>query len=246
MYISHLLTDEEMRELIRQTKAGVESIDFSIAWNLDHFKETLRSYEKKMQYMGCENLTVHGPFLDLNPMAFDSMVQNATLHRFEQAYSAAYSLGAKKVIYHTCFVPSVYFLEGWALRMAEFFQRFLEKKDETIQILIENVLDPFPEPLCEVADLITHPAFGVCLDVGHANCYSEISVEQWVEVLKPHIRHLHLHDNLGDKDSHLALGCGKAPLKNILPYIKELGEENSTIECNTCAHVLKSINFLNC
>ena len=44
LYISHLLTDEEMKRLIEKTHAGIESIEFSIAENLDHRKSRLKSY----------------------------------------------------------------------------------------------------------------------------------------------------------------------------------------------------------
>lgn len=244
MYVSHLLCDDEMREWIRQTNMGVETIEFSIAENLDHLDETLRFYEKRLAFMECEDLTLHGPFLDLNPAAFDSMVQEATFCRFEQAYKAARSLGAKKVIYHTCFVPTVYFLEGWAPRVIDFFERFLEKKSENVEILIENVLDPLPEPLAEIAQQISHPAFGVCLDLGHANCYSKIPVEQWIEILQPYLRHVHMHDNFGDKDSHLAVGSGKLYTEKIVSYIRNTDDKNCTIECNTMEAVKKSHDFL--
>ena len=35
IYISHLLPDHEMNEIIEQTGVGIESIEFSIADNLD-------------------------------------------------------------------------------------------------------------------------------------------------------------------------------------------------------------------
>ena len=41
IYISHLLPDDEMKEIISQTGVGIESIEFSIADNLDHLKEYL-------------------------------------------------------------------------------------------------------------------------------------------------------------------------------------------------------------
>lgn len=45
-YFSHLLRDEEMKEVIQETGMGVESIEFSIAENLDNFSKTLLSYKK--------------------------------------------------------------------------------------------------------------------------------------------------------------------------------------------------------
>ena len=72
IYISHLLPDEEMQEVIAQTRAGVESIEFSISENLDSLSAHIASYKKRLAFMGADRLTLHGPFLDLNPMTYDS------------------------------------------------------------------------------------------------------------------------------------------------------------------------------
>lgn len=234
-YISHLLDDKEMKLLAAETGLGIESIEFSVAENLDCLDRTLISYEKRRREIGASALTLHGPFLDLNPMAYDSLVAQATMIRYNQAYEAAQKLGAKKIIYHSCFLPQVYFLEGWAERMIAFQERFLADKTDEIQILMENVLDPDPYPLLEVAERITHPAFGLCLDVGHANCYSEVSVDQWVKVLGTKIRHLHLHDNNGDRDAHLALGQGTVPTQEVGELLKKGIEV--TVECRSAADV---------
>ena len=73
IYVSHLLDDVDMRDVIERTGAGVESIEFSISENLDRLEEKIDSYEKRLEEMGCGKLVLHGPFLDLNPMAFDSL-----------------------------------------------------------------------------------------------------------------------------------------------------------------------------
>lgn len=241
IWISHLLEAEEMKNLLGQIDAGVESIAFSIAENLDHLEQTLQEYAVSLEQMGCRRLTLHGPFLDLNPAAFDERIVQVTMERYEQVYTAAEKLGAEKVIFHSGFLPSVYFLEGWPERMAAFYNRFLEGKSDRIQVLMENVLDPYPEPILETANLILHPAFGVCLDVGHANCYSKVSVQEWAKVLKPKLRHLHIHDNAGDRDTHLALGEGCVCWEKLR---QTLGNLDSTIECCTQEAVQQTYRIL--
>ena len=130
LYISHLLTDEEMKRLIEKTHAGIESIEFSIAENLDHRKSRLKSYKKRLEYMGCRRLTLHGPFLDLNPVSYDTKIAGATRERYEQVYEVAQCLGAEKIIFHSCFLPQIYYLEGWVERTAEFWNDFLRERKE--------------------------------------------------------------------------------------------------------------------
>ena len=110
IYISHLLPDEEMKGLVTETGTGVESIDFSISDNLDHLGRTIERYQKKLEEMGNPPLTLHGPFLDLNPAAFDSLIREVTMKRFTQCYQAGLELGAKKIVYHSGMIPCVYYL----------------------------------------------------------------------------------------------------------------------------------------
>lgn len=241
-YISHLMDDDTMKKLVQSTGLGIESIEFSISDNLDQFDRTMETYTRRLEKMGNPPLTLHGPFLDLNPMAFDSRIQQVTLSRYEQAYEAARRLGAKKLILHSGFIPSVYYLEGWAERMADFYNRFLENKNEEIQIAMENVLDPFSEPLEEVAERVANPAFGICLDVGHAHCYSEQPLAHWIKVLEPYISHLHLHDNWRERDSHLAVGDGSIPWTTVQTLLSN--GVAYTLECRTEEDVQKSVKRL--
>ncbi len=230
IYFSHLLDDSEMKILLENPGTGLESIEFSIAENLDHLEQKLLAYEKRLEQMEYPSLILHGPFLDLNPAAFDSMVEAATRVRYEQSYLAARKLGAKKLILHTCFQPKIYMLSGWADRVADFYRRFLEDKDDDIQILLENVLDPYPEPILDIVSQIAHPALGICLDMGHAHCYSERPMPEWCQVLGARVQHLHVHDNDGTRDAHLALGDGTVPSEAFTAYLKAA---DCTVECCT-------------
>lgn len=240
LYFSHLLRDEEMREIVRETGMGIESIEFSIAENLENLDKKLISYEKRLEYMECPALTLHGPFLDLNPVTFDSRIREVTMARYRQSYEAAKKLGASKIIYHTCHVPDFYLLIGWAERMADFYREFLEDRDENIQVVMENVLDRKPEPLLEVGDRVSRPSFGLCLDAGHANCYSPVSCLEWLETLKPRLSHLHLHDNRGKRDEHRAFGSGTLPAGELILAAREIENLTCCIECGAQEAVLES------
>lgn len=239
VYISHLLSDNEMREVIAQTNAGVECIDFSISENLDSLNANIESYRERLKSIGTKRLIIHGPFLDLNPMSFDSEIVRVTKLRFDQAYEAARELGADKIVYHTCFNPTVYFLTGWAERTAEFYREFLEDKHD-VETVIENLYDEQWEPIKEVITRVDNEKLRVCFDIGHAHCNSSLTEHEWVENLKEFITHVHLHDNFGEKDSHLCLGEGTAAWENLLKSFSDSEDVTYTIECNTKSDVLKS------
>lgn len=242
--ISDLLTLEEMKQAVSLTGAGVESIEFSITDNLDKLEQTIIDYKARMEYMGASKLFLHGPFLDMSPVSFDSQIRKVTEYRFEQAYEAGVRLGAEKIVFHTGYIPVFWFPDGWAERMAEFWNRFLEGKDQ-MQVLMENVYDPDPVLVANVAELVESTYFKLCLDIGHANYYSKQSVMEWIQEFGHHIGHVHVHDNDGTKDAHLALGAGNISVSEVLKEIKHLASKASyTIECNILEDVIISHKML--
>lgn len=240
IYTSHLLEDTQMQEVVRECATGIESIEFSIAENLDHLEEKISSYRERLWRMGWPHLSLHGPFLDLNPMTYDSLILEATKKRYEQVYEAGRRLEAEKIVFHTCHLPDAYLLIGWAERVADFFKRFLDGKDG-IMIVMENVFDRIPEPMVEVVERVDRPDFRLCLDIGHAHCYSDISVLDWAKSFGSYVSHVHVHDNMGDRDSHSALGDGTIPYEEVLGLLKQNNPQmDCTIECSSLENVKKS------
>ena len=244
IYLSHLIPDQELAELFRADPTGLETIEFSIASCLDDFTDTLRQYSKRIEQMHPAALSVHGPFLDLNPASYDSCIQAVTRKRFEQAYAAAKALNAQKIIYHSCFVPQINYYEGWVEQAVPFWKSFLDNKPDDITICMENVFDGFPVYIKEVIRQVDHPAFGICLDLGHAHAFSSIPVTQWVEELGSAIRHIHIHDNDGTKDSHLAIGDGTIAWDCVTDALqKKCPTADFTIENNSREDFITSLNF---
>ena len=232
IYASHLLKDEDMKKLADQYEIGIETIEFSIAENLDSLDEKIKEYKERIRNMGFHRLTVHGPFLDLNPAAFDSRVREITMYRFQQAYHAAQELQAEKIIFHTGFIPKLYYLEGWSQRVAGFFNEFMEGR-EGMPVLMENVYDPEPEHVIKVKELVQSPDFNLCLDVGHAHCYSEKSLKTWIEQGGKYVKHLHIHNNDGTWDNHKGVNGGNLPLKDLRLWISQnIKDATATIECS--------------
>ena len=246
LFISELLSPEDMRRVCAQTGAGVELIQFSIADNLDDPDGAIRSVRQALaSYDATPELTVHGPFLDLNPATWDSCVLQATRLRFSQAYDAARVVGAKKVVFHTGFYPHANFLQGWLERAVDFFRAFMKERND-LEVVLENLFDPLPEPLLTVYEGVAHPRFKLCLDIGHAHCYSRVPVTEWAKKLLPALGHIHVHDNRGfdplseRPDQHLALGAGTMPLDDVFAALRARPDLTYTIECNTPEDALRS------
>lgn len=232
IYISHLLSDEEMGELLQASGAGIESIDFSISDNLDQLPQTVREYREKMKRLGVEHVILHGPFLDVNPCAYDRLVREVTMTRFAQCCEAGRELGAERIVFHSGMNPYVYYKESWAEHVALFWQEFLEKCPD-MEIVLENVFDDDWRLLLDVFRRVNRPNFRLCLDIGHAHCYSSLDVREWAAQLAPYVSHVHIHDNSGDRDAHLGLGRGSLPWREVLSVLPQNSERSWTVECIT-------------
>ena len=55
------------------------------------------------------------------------------------------------------------------------------------------------------------------------------------------VSHVHVHDNMGDRDSHIALGEGTIPYEEVLGLLKQNNPQmDCTIECSSLEKVKKS------
>lgn len=238
IYASHLLEDREMQELYEKTEMGIESIEFSIAENLDHLNEKIRSYRERIQGMGFKHLSIHGAFLDLNPAAFDTRIRETTMYRFQQSYEAAVELGAERVIFHTGYVPRIYYLYMWPERVSEFFNEFMEGKSG-LPVLLENVYDPQPDPIVRVKELTESEDFNLCLDIGHAHCYSEQPLTEWIEKTGKYVKHIHFHNNDKTWDHHRGVDGGTIPLPEVQQWMKKyISHATAAIECSDMQDIL--------
>ncbi len=77
-----------------------------------------------------------------------------------------------------------------------------------VTVLLENIPNELstPERLKEFIHLTHFEDVGFCFDIGHAHMMG--SVSEAFEMMKPHIRSTHIHDNTKDRDAHLWPGEG--------------------------------------
>ena len=85
-----------------------------------------------------------------------------------------------------------------------------------MEILLENVLEEQPQMLLDIIRSVGDPRLRMCLDIGHANVYSKVSAEDWLEACAPWIGHFHIHNNDGSWDTHSPLEQGTIPVQKLL------------------------------
>jgi sugar phosphate isomerase/epimerase len=182
--------------------------------------------EMHLSHIGNVSLrAVHGCFADLCPGSFDSLVRSTAKNRFELSYSAAMQLNATHLILHHGYVPHTSPASQWLARCSAFWKEFMIGKNNLVSIHIENLLEWEPNLISDLLDSIDNPAVDANLDIGHAYCNSKMTVIEWIQILAHRIGYVHLHDNNGKEDEHLAFGKGTIPLNEVLAGLEYYSPE---------------------
>ena len=237
--------DERAEALAREHALGLELIGFCDARRLQD-AEFIHAQAARLE--GLADRAVHAPYFELAPCAIDPLIRAVALHRMRQAAQVCGRLGVKRMIVHSGYAPQVYFPEWFVPRSVEFWREFLGGLSGDFELMVENVLDVGPEPLCAVIDGVKDPRLGICLDVGHANVYSDVPVEAWIEALGARIGHVHLHNNSGARDEHASLEAGSMDMRRILTKLDVCAPEAAisieSMDAATCLRALSDGGYL--
>jgi len=190
----------------------------------------------------------HAPFRDLSPGGHDPEAVALARRRLEAALELAPRFGVAQIVAHTAWDPDGYALEAeaWRDRSARFWAPLGARAAELgCRFALENVFDRDPETLAALLDRLPEAGFGVNLDLGHWHAFSRAPLADWCERLGGRLLSLHLHDNTGQADEHLALGRGTVPWPDVFAAVRELGRPlDWTVENRSLEDVLASAAFL--
>lgn len=222
-------TASDASSVARQYGLGLEIAEFCTAWNMDDkFPESDALVRQKLE--GSKHCVLHAPFNELFPCAIDRKARQLAAYRYRQAIALAKRYGAETVIIHGGYNPKIYYPVWYVEQSILFWKEFLQE-DPGIQIVLENVLEDDPAMLLDIVCGVDVPRLQMCLDVGHVNAYSGVSVMDWLERCAPCIRHFHIHNNDGSWDTHSPLCNGNIPIKELLLRAQVLcPEANFTLE----------------
>jgi sugar phosphate isomerase/epimerase len=195
-------------------------------------------------------ITMHGPFMDLSPGSEDPAVAKLTRKRFEQMLALIPLFKPISVVCHAGYDwrRYGYHHEVWLEKSAAVWAWLGRRiQDEGSRLVLENVYERSPAELHVLYERLQSYPVGFCLDTGHQFAYSCTPIEQWVESMYPYLEQVHLHDNNGDKDNHLALGKGKIDFDLLFTLLKQLNSKQPpliTLEIRTENDLQSSLSFL--
>lgn len=88
--------------------------------------------------------------------------------------------------------------------------------------MLENVYEADPEDIAAIFKQLDKTQVGYCLDVGHQSVFGKTPLKEWLTLIGGYIGHIHLHDNAGDRDSHLGMGKGNIDFDILFGFLKLL------------------------
>jgi sugar phosphate isomerase/epimerase len=156
-------------------------------------------------------ITLHAPFMDLAPGSPDPLVRGVAVRRFEQVLAIAAILEPRTVVCHSGYGARRhrYLKDVWWKNSVEVFAGVASRLSQVgARLMIENVYEDEPGELSPLFDELGEECIGFCLDVGHQAAFGHAPLSEWLDVLGDRIGQIHLHDNRGEWDDHLALGTG--------------------------------------
>jgi len=206
-------------ELGLNPEIGFDATAFVRFTRSDFCKTSKRLHKRSL------TVTLHAPFVDLSAGSLDPDIRALTRRRFEQVVGLVPIFKPKTVVCHLGYDWKRYgfFRNEWIENSLDTWSWLGEQvKNEGSRLMLENVYEHSPDDMRIVFERLVDQNVGFCLDTGHQAAFSRTSLDTWLSYLRPYLGQLHLHDNHGGTDAHMAIGQGSIDFKTLLNALKEI------------------------
>ena len=192
--------------------------------------------------------TIHAPFLDLVPGSLDPQIRNASTDKLKKAFSLIEIFEPVSIVCHLGYEEPKH-----GFKKDEWFNNALETWESVLEIaekhktplMLENTFEKDPEMHLRILEALDSEYARFCLDVGHVMSFAGNTWQDWLPAMKPFLGQLHLHDNYGSYDDHLAVGKGVFDFVGLFDFLQE-NELNPviTLEPHEAAGLIESLDYL--
>jgi sugar phosphate isomerase/epimerase len=168
--------------------------------------------------------TIHAPFLDLVPGSLDRQIRRASGEKLKKAFSLIEIFEPVSIVCHLGYEEPKHGFkkDKWFTNALETWEGILETavKHKT-PMMLENTFETNPEMHLRILEALDSEYARFCLDVGHVMAFARNTWQDWLPAMKPYLGQLHLHDNYGMSDDHLALGKGLFDFAGLFDFLKQ-------------------------
>ena len=238
----HLLP--QYQEMILRKRLNLEIyFNHQVLQSLD--KSQCRKTAKILADAGLK-INFHAPFMDLRPGAMDDKIRQTSVDRIKQVFDLAPYFHPLKIVCHPSF-DDRYYVFGDDLWMDASIKTWTElialAEDHHTIIALENIYEKNPSILRRLFKALSSDSICFCFDTGHFNAFSQEPLNIWMKELGKYIGHLHLHDNRGERDEHLPVGCGTFPFEELFDNLRSLkARPTITLEAHNETDLWQSLN----
>jgi sugar phosphate isomerase/epimerase len=187
-------------------------------------------------------ISVHTPFSDLNIASLNTPIWRETLRQIKATIEGLANHARVFVIHPGYVSPLAAFCPEKALyrnkqalvKLAQCAREYDVTATVENMVNVDFLLGRFPD---EIEDM-RPDGLGFTFDVGHANTADAID-----SFLGMQIDHIHLHDNNGQTDEHLALGLGNIDWERVMRALRRY-KGIFVLESRTLDEGVQSLTYL--
>lgn len=220
---------------------GYDAVDYNIAdtetelysVNESELKRIVHEEKCAAQSAGIQISQVHGPWR-WPPQDDSEQNREERLEKMKRAVVITALLGCDSLVIHPIMPFGVEDLENvrqqetWSLNFSFFTSLIAFAKLHGVTICLENMpMRLFslaaPEKILEFVKAIQDDCFKICLDTGHVSVFPGMSVGYEIRKLGDYIKVLHIHDNEGDRDSHMYPSKGIIDWRDFVKALDKIG-----------------------
>ena len=225
-------SQEECMEWIAQSGFKNQDYSFGMDYNwktgvyAPDWRKHLENVKRKADSLGVTFVQAHSPMG--SPLAPGN---EAFTEATKRSIEGCAELGIQNIVVHSGYLPDISKDEAFEKNKVFFMELLRFAEQYQINVLVENFnkmcvdglywIDNATD-LRALIDYVDHPLFHACWDAGHGNM-QEMPQDEALGILGEHVYALHIQDNLGGDDSHIAPFCGSLNLDAVMHGLKDIG-----------------------
>ncbi len=192
--------------------------------------------------------TLHAPYSGFNPGAGKKRLSKASRSLADKSLLLAEKIRARRVVFHPGlpYGSAGKMVESWLDNSSAFWPEFIARaKRINCIICLENIYETTPDIFIRLLQTLDSPHMGHVFDIGHWNIFGATKLLTWLDRVAPYLKHLHLHDNHGDRDEHLAIGSAYVPFSILFNWLKTTAcSPTITLENRNLPHTESSLQAI--
>lgn len=167
--------------------------------------------------------TLHAPFFDLTPGGLDPYLLEKTREKLHIAFDLITVFRPCSIVCHLQFELNKHgyvFDEWFTAAFATWVQLLDKARKHNVPVMFENTYEKDPSTHKNLLQRLNSEFAGFCLDTGHLLAFAGSTWQEWLPEMLPWLGQLHVHDNNGQSDEHLAPGRGIFDFTSLFKYLK--------------------------